>query len=57
MVVDETDKFRAIIAGELNEATDALTVLSRHFGRETLSTAIGELSELLVAEFSGAERT
>jgi len=57
MVVDETDKFRAIIAGELNEAIDALTVLSRYFGRETLSTAIGELSELLVAEFSGAERT
>jgi hypothetical protein len=40
----------------LKKAIDALTILNRHFGRETQSAALGEVSESLIAAYVGAER-
>jgi hypothetical protein len=56
MIRDVTDSLRKCLNGELAEAIDALTTLNKHFGRETRSIAIGELSESLVAAYTGAER-
>lgn len=57
MVIDETVRFRKMVSTKLDDAIEALTVLNAYFGRETLSTAIGELSELLVADYCHAKRT
>ncbi|HEY2134184.1 MAG TPA: hypothetical protein VGH36_14620, partial [Acetobacteraceae bacterium] len=57
MVADETKKLQKALTPQLEEAMDAISVLNRHFGRETLSAAIGELSEILVESFTGAKRT
>lgn len=56
MIRDMTDDLRGCLSGELADAIDALTTLNRHFGRETRSIAIGELSESLVALYTAAER-
>jgi hypothetical protein len=56
MIRDVTDKLRSYLSGELAEAIDALTTLNKHFGRETRSIAIGELSESLIAAYTGAEK-
>src|ERR1700730_12734335 len=56
MIQDVTLSLRNHLNGEIEEAIDALTILNKHFGRETQSSAIGELSELLVVSYLGAEK-
>jgi hypothetical protein len=56
MVRDVTADVQAHLSTELGEAIDALTTLNRHFGRETQSAALGEISESLIAHYTGAER-
>ncbi len=53
MIQDVTDHLKKEQAAEI---TEALTILIKHFSRETLSAAIGEVSEILVAKYMGAER-
>lgn len=56
MVRDVTEDVRLHLSSELAVAMDALTTLNRHFGRETQSAALGEISESLIAQYIGAER-
>ncbi|WP_316227886.1 MULTISPECIES: hypothetical protein [unclassified Bradyrhizobium] len=56
MVKEITAEVEAHLSVELVEAIDALAVLSKHFGRETLSAAIGEVSERLITTYVGGER-
>jgi hypothetical protein len=56
LITDVTSELRSCLNTELAEAIDALTKLNKHFGRETRSIAIGELSESLVASYTGAEK-
>src|ERR1700756_2839102 len=56
MVRDVTSDAQACLSAELKEAIDALTILNRHFGRETQSAALGEGSESLIAAYVWAER-
>lgn len=56
MIRDKTESLRACLRGDLADAIDALTMLNKYFGRETRSIAIGEISESLVASYTGAER-
>lgn len=56
MVSNVTSKFRTRLSSELSGTIDALVTLAKHFGRETQSAALGEVSERLVAEYTGARR-
>ena len=55
MIEDVTTNIRAHYSHEMHNALTTL-VASGLFGRETLSTAIGEISEILVAGAVGASR-
>lgn len=55
MVTDETSAFQAAVEGPLDEGLNAIWKLD--FSREILSSAIAEISELLVAKHLGATRT
>ena len=57
MVRDVTNDVQACLSRALAEAIDALTVLNKHFGRETQSAALGEISESLIAIYANAKRT
>ena len=57
MINDLTEKITALISNDLREAIGALVLLDKHFGRETISTAIGELSERLIEKYLGGKRT
>lgn len=56
MVRDVTEELQNCLSAELSETIDALTTLNKHFGRETRSIALGEVSEALVAAYTGAEK-
>lgn len=58
MVRDVTSDVQACLSTELKTAIDALTVLNKLFFRqETQSAALGEVSESLIAIYTGAIRT
>jgi hypothetical protein len=58
MVRDITSDVQACLSVELKAAVDALTVLNKLFFRqETQSAALGEVSESLIAIYTGAIRT
>jgi len=56
MIKDVTRNVQACLSAKLKEAIDALTTLNEHFGRETQSAALGEVSESLIAAYVGGER-
>jgi hypothetical protein len=56
MVREITNEVQVSLSAVLKEAIDALTTLNKHFGRETQSAALGEVSESLIALYLGAER-
>jgi len=56
MIRDVTAELQDVLSVELGETIDALTTLNRHFGRETRSIALGEVSESLIAAYTGAEK-
>src|SRR4051812_18331299 len=57
MISCETANLRAAITPRINEALDALLSLQDIFSNETMSYAIGEVSEQLVKAYTGGERT
>jgi hypothetical protein len=57
MISDVTNSIRELMTGDVQNAIDALAVLEQHFGRETMSTAIGELSERLIEKYLNGTRT
>jgi hypothetical protein len=56
MIKDITADLQTCLSATLSETIDALTTLNKHFGRETRSIALGEISESLVAAYTGAEK-
>ncbi|WP_354247373.1 hypothetical protein [Bradyrhizobium sp. LA2.1] len=57
MIRDVTSELQSLLSSELGETIDALTTLNKHFGRETRSIALGEVSESLIAAYTGAVRS
>ena len=55
-VKDITAHLQRELRSDIRAALRALETLKQHFGRETVSAAIGEISEVLVAKFTRAER-
>jgi hypothetical protein len=56
MIKDVTTELKACLSAELSATIDALAALNKHFGRETRSIALGEISESLIAIYTGAEK-
>lgn len=48
MIKDITVELRSLLSAELGATIEALTTLNKHFGRETQSIALGEISESLI---------
>lgn len=55
MIEDVTENLRSHYSDDLRTAIDGLAS-SEFFGRETLSAAVGEISEVLIARATGASR-
>lgn len=56
-VNDVTQQFSQQLSDDLAAAINGLSILRQHFGRETISAAIGEVSERLVARMVDGQRT
>ena len=56
MIEDVTADLRREQKKDLRAALGALAILKEHFGRETMSAALGEISERLVARYAKATR-
>jgi hypothetical protein len=56
MIKDVTTELQSCLSAELSETINALTTLNGRFGRETRSIALGEISECLIAAYTGAEK-
>jgi hypothetical protein len=56
VVTDETEELRYALDISLDKALNAIWLLGDYFGRETISSAIGEISERLIAQYLHASR-
>jgi hypothetical protein len=54
--MDVTKQMQKAFGRDIRAALKALATLEKHFGRETVSAAIGEVSEVLVERFANAKR-
>lgn len=57
MIYDVTEDLQQKCSHDIDAALHAIAALKKFCGRETVSAALGEISEVVVAKYLGAERS